>query len=1126
DGQERLWVGTYEHGLNLLDRGLGTFTRFRHEASDPHSLAADGVRVLFEDRDGTLWIGTDGGLHEWDRESGGFIRYQNDPANPFSLSHNTVLSLYQDAGGVLWVGTFGGLNKWNALNGNLLHFKDRGDGSQLANSYVTSFAEDRDGQIWVGTHGGGLSRFDRQRRTFRTFRHDPADTSSLSDDRVMALHVDSQGTLWVGTIAGGVNRLEGSGFSHLRHDPDDANSLSHDAITTIFEDREGAIWIGTYRGGLNRYDRRTGEFRRFSSDPSAADSLTSDRVLVVFEDRSGVLWIGTDGGGLNRFHPATGRFTAYRHHPEDPYSLSSDHIWTVNEDAQGNLWVGTQGGGLNRWSAKDRLEQRVRFSHFSKRQGLPSGIIYGALWDRNGLLWVSTNRGLSKLDPAEGTVVNYDSRHGLQSEEFNFGAAFEARDGQMFFGGINGFNTFDPTEMRGNQHVPPVVLTSFLKFNEVVDLGRPLSEVESIELSHKDHVIAFEYAALDYTAPEKNLYRHMLEGFDEGWVNAGTRRRATYTNLKPGSYVFRVKASNSDGVWNQDGIALRLEVAPAPWRTWWAYLLYAAGLGAVGFVFFRSQARKLQWAAELNHTNRALTQEIAERMAKEKALSEEKERAQAYFDVVEVIMVALDQDGTVSLINRKGCRVLGYKEEEIVGRNWFENFVPEGARAAARESVEQCEASEYAEYSLLTKKGEERIIAWHTSLLPAVEGSSREVITSGADVTQVRQLEQQLYTSQKMDAIGTLAGGIAHDFNNILQSILGYTIITLETIPLEDRAKDYLRRVVKAGERAKKLIGHILTFSQRRKQELQPIRAQIVIEEALELLRASLPTTIDIHQEIDQACPPIMADPTQIHQVVMNLGTNAFQAMEGGTGVLTVTLNKVEIDGRRRRGEPKLAPGEYALLTVEDEGVGMDRATLDRIFDPFFSTRKVGSGTGLGLSVVHGIVEGVRGQILVSSQPGKGTKFEIYIPCCKRESVAESSEEEPPETGRERILIVDDEEDIVRMGTVMLENMGYAVVGHTSSLAALQEFQARPRRFDLVITDQTMPGLTGSRLAEEVKRIRPEVPVVLISGFLGAESAEGPVDRFIQKPFVSFELGKLVRELLDRRPSPVQERAS
>ncbi len=532
-----------------------------------------------------------------------------------------MTAIYQDRGGVLWVGTKGGgLNNWNTHTGSFPHYRaDPAAASGLSGNIVTSFFDEGNAVVWIGTFGGGLNRFDRTRGSFTLYQHEPTDPQSLSNDRVMSLLLDSKNILWVGTYGGGLNRFhrDTGTFTRYQHDSADPASLSRNGIMSIYEDRQGVLWIGTFEGGLDRMEPSSGTFIHYAHDPTQPTSLSNNRVTAFYEDAAGVLWIGTDGGGLNRFDRTTGTFAHYQNDPAVPTSLSNDSVLSIHEDGNGVLWIGTLGGGLNRWERAARESVRGEFQRYSERDGLPNDSIYGILTDDEGNLWLSTNQGLSKFDPGRETFRNYNTTHGLQSNEFNVGAYHRSADGEMFFGGVSGFNAFYPASIRDNAHVPPVVLTSFLKFNEKVDLGKPIWETDRVELGYRDYVVSFEFSALDYTAPEENRYAYMLEGFDEDWIELGRLRRATYTNLDAGDYLLRVKGSNNDGVWNEAGATLELRVIPPPWQTWWAYSFY--GLLAVGVLFgyARAQARKLEreetYSRELVQQVDERTRELAER---------------------------------------------------------------------------------------------------------------------------------------------------------------------------------------------------------------------------------------------------------------------------------------------------------------------------------------------------------------------------------------------------------------------------------------------------------------------------------------------------------------------------------
>ncbi len=382
------------------------------------------------------------------------------------------------------------------------------------------------------------------------------------------------------------------------------------------------------------------------------------------------------------------------------------------------------------------------------------------------------------------------------------------------------------------------------------------------------------------------------------------------------------------------------------------------------------------------------------------------------------------------------------------------------------------------------------------------------------------QLEGQLMHTQKLEAIGTLAGGIAHDFNNILGVIMGYTELALLDIPEGTSLQLKLDEVLKASNRAKEMVNQILTFSRQSKQERKPIQISLIVKEVLKMLRASLPTTIEIRQNFRTGLAPVLSDPTQIHQVLMNLCTNAAHAMRDKGGVLEVSLTDVDIDSDAAAQHPDITPGRYQRLTVSDTGHGMDRAVMKRIFDPFFTTKGPGEGTGMGLAVIHGIVKSHDGAITVHSELGKGTTFQVFFPTIESKVTAEPEHFAPLLLGNERILFVDDEEALVGMGQQMLESLGYEIVARTSSIDALKVFRTQPDKFDLVITDMTMPNMTGAELAKKIMRIRSDIPIVLCTGFSEVISEEKAkaigIREFVMKPIIRQKIAKIIRRVLDQ----------
>lgn len=601
-----LWIGTNSGGLVRLDPKTATFKVYHHDPSAPNSLSHDSVFSLAFDQAGQLWIGTyNGGLNCFDPATEAFVIYRNRPSDPFSLSDNRVVSLFFSADGILWVGTYTGVNQLNLNQRKFLRFlSEPSDPASLSYPEVRAICYSRSRVLWVGTDGGGLDGFDQAHFRRFHYRYTPGQPGGLSSNRVFSVVEDRNGSLWIGTYDGGLNHLDPATgrITYYRHNPLDPTSLSDNRLRPLLLDSRGRLWVGTDGGGLNLFDPKTRKFKIYRFDPGNPQTISSDRIFSIAEDGRGTIWIGAYGGGLCALNPETDSITRFSYDPKNPPSLSSNYIINVSVAHDGSVWVGTNGGGLSHLNPATGT-----FTRYTEAKGLPSSAVYAVLEDDDGKIWFSSNHGLSRLDPATGTIKNFDISDGLQSYEFNGGAGHKNRRGWLYFGGINGFNAFNPKEIRDNQNIPPVVLTDFQIANVSVRPGqsldgqvileRSITQTRSLELSWKQRKIAFEFAALDYTCPEKNQYAYLLEGFEKEWNYVGTRRFASYSNLPPGQYVFRVKASNNDGYWNEAGTAITIRIIPPFWRTWWFYaLVVLLGVGVIygGFRYRLAQVKRRQ----------------------------------------------------------------------------------------------------------------------------------------------------------------------------------------------------------------------------------------------------------------------------------------------------------------------------------------------------------------------------------------------------------------------------------------------------------------------------------------------------------------------------------------------------
>lgn len=619
DHNGQLWVGT-NGGLNALDQETGQFRRFTHDPADANSLAQNYVKSLYEDKYGNLWIGTwGGGLEKYDSETGRFTHFRFSETEAHSLGNNSVLSVtgdnedqifvateggglnifhirenrftrltpdignrrsinsnsvhslyYDPDNGILWAGSYnGGVNYFSKWDKPFILYQARHNG--LNNNHITCISEDRFGNLWIGTDGGGVNVLDGASGQFSYLGRAESGKNKLQGDAILSMLADSRGNMWIGSYSGGLDLIEaGTGNTQHFRQEEKSGSLTGTNMSAIYEDRRGTIWVGSMYGGLNRYNAKNNSFENFQHQPGVEGSIIDNFIYGIFEDRHGQLLVQT-GKGLEVFDYRSRAFSRYLPVPEVNFGVPT----VLHEDSQGNLWIGSQENGLFR---VDRTG--VKVNNYTMPDGLPSNSIAGILEDDAGNLWISTHKGLCMFEegvikPEKISFHVYSAEDGLQGSEFKRGAYCKRKNGQLVFGGQNGLNVFDPVKINNNPFIPPVRITGFKLFNRDVDfkesdiLEAPVSEVGQIILDYRQSVFTFEFSALNYILSEKNQYAYMMEGFEESWNYVGTQSNATYSNLDAGSYTFRVKAANNDGIWNEEGTGLKLTIIPPWWENWY-----------------------------------------------------------------------------------------------------------------------------------------------------------------------------------------------------------------------------------------------------------------------------------------------------------------------------------------------------------------------------------------------------------------------------------------------------------------------------------------------------------------------------------------------------------------------------
>jgi two-component system sensor histidine kinase ChiS len=664
DKENDLWIGTLDNGL--LRYHDGVLVQYAHDPKNEKSISHNLIKSILEDEQGNIWIGTDGGgLNLYNHVSDDFTQIKTDEENKNSLSSNAVYSLFQDNAGTIWIGTFGGgVNSYHREKSKFKNFTSSPHVlNSLSNRSVLSFLEDSNGVVWIGTDGGGLNRFDKKTNGFIHYKHNPNNPNSISSDVVKSIYEDKRGNLWIGTYLGGLDQFDRANNKFYSIKPSGNTAIPPSIIWFIYEDSRNNLWLSTLGNGLCIYNREKKSFTHFQSF-AGEGSLGDYNIFSILEDKQGDLWIGTEDHGINIYDYQTGKFSYMLHNADDEKSLSSDHAWVLFEDSNKNMWVGTGGGGLNLYDRKTKS-----FEHFTIEDGLPSNIIHGILEDNQGNLWITTNKGLSKFNPQKKNFKNYDVKDGLQSNDFNTNAVMASNNGDLYIGGLNGFNVFTPNRLKDNLYIPPVVLTDFLIFNKSVKIGgedailqKQITDTDKITISYKESVISFKFAALNFISSDKNQYAYMMEGFEDDWNYRKNVREVTYTNLDPGTYTFKVKATNNDGLWNEEGTSVILVITPPWWETIWFRALFSIVAVSSAITFYKIRTNNIRRQMIKEKLNELLVKEAQmreERLKHEKdviELSKSKLEAEVQFKNAELassVMNVVKQNETLLKIKEE-----------------------------------------------------------------------------------------------------------------------------------------------------------------------------------------------------------------------------------------------------------------------------------------------------------------------------------------------------------------------------------------------------------------------------------------------------------------------------------------
>lgn len=603
DPDQTLWVATFDAGLMHVDAQGRLLDHFRHLRARPDSLANDDVRAVLRDRTGNLWVGTSGGLDLLDGAGGGFVHYGNDQGDAASLRDSSIMSLYQDSTGLVWIGTrSGGVSRWNPRSWEM-------GGSRpgwLQGQEVIAFADAQGSDIWIGSMAG-LHRLDTRTGVATGIDAIANRKDALGGEPVMSLRESGDGSLWIGTMGAGLKRLHPGGrLESLAVAPGNPRALSAPGIMSIAEARDGRIWVGTFGGGANIVDPRTGVVEQLLHGSGIAGAVSAGNVTAILPDASGRVWLGTERGGINLADPDGTVLRVFRHDPDAPGGLPSNNIYSLALDAMGHVWAGTD-AGVARLQDPAAAPQAMQFRAVQMARERGSAVAYGVVADRQDGIWISGNAGLTRFDPATGATRVFHREDGLQGEEFMFGAYHRLRDGRLAFGGLGGFNIFDPQDVFERRAPPQPVLT------QVDVLGEPAGGElaywmrRSLDFGYRANIISFDFAITDHAAPEHARLAYRVPGLIDGWEDLGADRHITLTNLAAGEHVLEVRAASADSDWSAPQ-AFTIRRDPAPWRTAWAYGLYMLLAAALVAARIRHQRNKF---LQMQRTQAHLESQVA-----------------------------------------------------------------------------------------------------------------------------------------------------------------------------------------------------------------------------------------------------------------------------------------------------------------------------------------------------------------------------------------------------------------------------------------------------------------------------------------------------------------------------------
>jgi PAS domain S-box-containing protein len=1000
------------------------------------------------------------------------------------------------------------------------------------------------------------------------------------NDQINTIYKDSDGILWIGSRDGlNIYDYSNKTFTILKHQSNNPHSLSNNWINVIFEDHNKNIWLGTEGGGINKYDKSTRRFQNYIHIEDSPNSLTDNRVRAILEDHKGILWIGTMKG-LSKFNFNTNEFTQYYHDPNKTNSISSDIILTIYEDKLKQIWVGTA-DGLSKYDSSAN-----GFINYTTKNGLPNNVIYGVLEDTKGNFWISTNHGISKFNQETETFKNHDSYDGLPSNEFNYGAFLKLTTGEMLFGGTNGFTIFHPDSINYNNYKPPVLITDLKLFNKSVQAGEKFNdrlilsntiyESDEIELTYKDYILTFEFAAFNYISPENNQYAYILEGLEEEWNYVGNRRFATYSTLPPGNYTFKVKASNNDGVWNNNSTSINIRITPPYWATWQFRIALIIMVLILVYLFFRIRIRAIKLqnrnleskvklrTKNLYEVNTQLEENQVELEVKQEEIKVQRDAIELQnLELRKLTIVAREThnaiaiiapNGIIEWINEGFTRLYGYTKTEL-DEGGIKSLMDFSINKDINKIIDYCRQTQKSKiYETLNKTKNGNHIWIQTTITPIIgeNGETIKFIAIDSYISKRKKAEEEI--KQKNEEILAQRDELEDHRKNLEKLVDERTHelkISKEKAEESDRLKTSF--LTNMSHEIRTPMNAIVGFSTMLRDE------HINSNERNTLISEITTHTYSLLYLIDNILEIARLDTNQFIIKKERFFPNEILRTLFDSFEELIELNKVQFELKIPIKEIEIFSDKYRIsqifknlidnaikftengkieigYTIErnkieffviDSGIGLSTDQQDHIFDRFTkiedNKKKLYRGAGLGLAICKNIINLLNGSIWVESNPGKGAAFYFTVPYNTEAEITDTNSQiNIPnkfsfDWSSKTVLIAEDEESNVNYYHMILRKTNINIINAENGKQAIE--LNKNNKVDLILMDIKMPIMDGLEATKIIKLEQPNIPIISVSAFSSKQDIElsknAGCDNHISKPLQKAEMLNIINKYLE-----------